>query len=98
MAMIRCDELTRLAAEDGLGDLPLRRRMEVRLHLLLCPPCKRYLLQLQSIGDALRRVAGRPQVLSDGPAPPGGDHRPADGDDPAIADLETRILGDRGPA
>jgi len=79
--MIRCDELTRLAAEDGLDELPLRRRMEVRLHLLLCPPCKRYLVQLQAIGDAIGRVAGI--------RGPGGETR----DDDLVADLEARILG-----
>jgi hypothetical protein len=35
-------------------ELPLLTRLRMRLHLLLCPPCKRYARQVTFMHDALR--------------------------------------------
>jgi hypothetical protein len=52
--MLTCREVTRLVASDALAWAPLRRRLEVRLHLLMCEHCSRYVRELRAIGAALR--------------------------------------------
>lgn len=48
-----CREVARAASSDGLSELPLRRRLFVRWHLLVCRDCLRYVRQL----EAIRRIA-----------------------------------------
>jgi len=42
-----CKEVTRMASESMERKLPLRQRLEVKLHLLVCSLCMRYVKQLQ---------------------------------------------------
>ncbi len=55
--MLTCRDLVRLVAEEGFGDLGKMRRFEARLHLALCPGCRRYAQQIRRIGAAFRRLA-----------------------------------------
>ena len=54
--MLRCREVTRLHASDELATAPLRTRLGVRLHLLLCRHCRRYVRELARIGQATRAL------------------------------------------
>ncbi len=44
--MITCKEATRLISESMDGKLPLGRRIALRIHLLMCKLCPRFLHQM----------------------------------------------------
>jgi hypothetical protein len=49
--------VTELVARDGLPAAGFLRRLGVRLHLLYCQACRRYVRQLRALGAAARRLA-----------------------------------------
>lgn len=51
--MLRCREISKLVSESMDGDLPLRRRLEVRMHLMMCRLCSGFARHLR----LLRRAA-----------------------------------------
>lgn len=55
--MLQCNEVTRLYASDDIGRASLRTRLAVRLHLLMCRWCSRYVRELSAIGAATRGLA-----------------------------------------
>jgi len=55
--MLRCNEVTRLYASEALPFATWRKRIAVRLHLLICRSCQRYVRELRLIGDEARRAA-----------------------------------------
>jgi hypothetical protein len=55
--MLSCRDVTRLISESMDGSLPLRERVGVRLHLLICAFCARYRRQLLRIRETARRIA-----------------------------------------
>jgi len=59
--MPTCREVTALVAGDQLAARPLLTRLGVRVHLLMCRHCRRYLDELRAIGRAVRSLAGEPQ-------------------------------------
>jgi hypothetical protein len=67
--MLSCREIARLASEqmDSGAELPLGTRMSMRLHLMMCKYCSRYVRQIRLIGD----LTGRYTVerLQDGEEP-----------------------------
>ena len=54
--MPTCREVTRWIASDELTNASWRRTLATRLHLLKCPPCRRFLDQIRSIGRAVRNL------------------------------------------
>ena len=52
--MTNCKEVTRLIASEELGDVGWAKRAVARLHLMICPHCWRYAVQLRAIGVASR--------------------------------------------
>ncbi len=53
--MLTCKELTQLHASDYLDhELTSRQRFGVRLHLMLCRHCRRFVTQLQVVRGLLR--------------------------------------------
>ncbi len=54
--MLRCHEVTHLVASDEIARLGLWKRVELRLHLLMCRHCRHYVQQLQRIREAARRL------------------------------------------
>lgn len=46
-----------MASDSMERKLPLRQRLDMRLHLLICAVCKRYVKQLQFLHDAVQRHA-----------------------------------------
>lgn len=68
-----CKDVTRMASEAMERKLPLRQRLDMKLHLLICTLCMRYVKQLQFMRDAVQQHAAQietgatpPAVLSDG--------------------------------
>lgn len=55
--MLRCNEVTRLHASEELRRASWRTRLAVRVHLMMCRWCRRYVRELISIGEAARRAA-----------------------------------------
>ncbi|MCI0692278.1 hypothetical protein L0337_09780 [candidate division KSB1 bacterium] len=62
-----CKEVTRMASEAMERKLTLRQRIEMRLHLLICTLCMRYVKQLQFMHDAIQQHAAQ---IETGAAPP----------------------------
>ncbi len=52
--MLSCKEVTQLVASDELHQAGWWRRMSVRIQLLMCHNCLRYVAQLRAIGTAAR--------------------------------------------
>ena len=52
-------ELAPLRWRADTGQLFLARRLVVRLHLLMCRPCRHYAAQIRSLGEAARRLFGQ---------------------------------------
>ena len=56
--MLKCKDVTRKIARDELAEAGWRERLGVRLHLLLCRHCRRYVAQLRAIGAAAQNLWG----------------------------------------
>ena len=52
--MMNCKEVARLIASDELAAAAWSNRARVRLHLLMCRPCRGYAAQLRAIGAVAR--------------------------------------------
>ena len=63
-----CKEVTRMASEAMERKLPLRQRLDMKLHLLICSLCMRYVKQLQFMRDAVQQRAA--QIETGTPSPP----------------------------
>jgi predicted anti-sigma-YlaC factor YlaD len=60
--MLVCRDVTELVSDYLERALPLRRRLAVRLHLLRCEACRRYIDQMRKTVRLLAR--GRPAAPS----------------------------------
>lgn len=58
--MLTCRDVTELATEYQEGALPLRRRLGMRLHVLMCGACRRYLAQMRGVATLLARLRPEP--------------------------------------
>jgi hypothetical protein len=54
--MLRCREVVELLATDGWRDAPLRRRLSLGLHLMMCRHCRAYRRALRRMGAAARAL------------------------------------------
>ena len=52
--MLRCKQVTTMVARDDLADAGPWVRLQVRLHLLMCRNCARYVSQIRELGVKLR--------------------------------------------
>jgi hypothetical protein len=53
--MLSCKDVTQLISESMDRDLPVRKRMAMRFHLLMCKFCSRYEKQLLFIRNTVRQ-------------------------------------------
>jgi len=60
--MLRCRDVTELVGADALARAPLRDRIGVRLHLLMCRHCRAYVRSLRLLGETARRL-GKVEAL-----------------------------------
>ena len=59
--MLKCDAVTELVTDYAEGALPCGTRFGVRLHLMMCAMCRRYLDQVAKTRRLLRgRALGAP--------------------------------------
>jgi hypothetical protein len=56
--MLRCHEVTQLVASDAIAHAGLFRRLELRMHLLMCRHCRNYVRQIGLIGAGARALWG----------------------------------------
>ena len=54
--MLKCKEVARLVAGDGLAEATWSRRVAVRFHLLMCRHCHLYTEQMRDLGRAARSL------------------------------------------
>jgi len=54
--MLTCRDVANLTSDYLNKDLPLYRRLAVRLHLLMCVGCNRYYAQMRSTLAMLRKI------------------------------------------
>ncbi len=54
--MLTCKEVSTAVASEDLARRSWSERLAVRLHLLMCRRCRRYVAQLAAIGNAVRRL------------------------------------------
>lgn len=54
--MLHCNEVTRLYSTDEIRRASLRTWVAVRIHLMMCRFCRRYVRELTVIGETVRRV------------------------------------------
>ncbi len=55
--MLACNEVTRLWASEEIRSATLARRIAVRMHLMMCRHCRRYVRELALIGEGARVAA-----------------------------------------
>ncbi len=55
--MLKCRQVTRLVATDDYKELGLLKKVEFKLHLLMCNHCQRYFSQIKSLGCEAREAA-----------------------------------------
>lgn len=65
MGMPRCREVSGAVASGALDEAPIRRRLAVRLHLVMCRHCRRYARQLRAIGRATRELLSSSEAEDD---------------------------------
>lgn len=54
--MLRCNEVTWLYSSGEVEAATIGNRMALRMHLMMCSFCRRYVHELTVIGDAVRRM------------------------------------------
>ncbi|MCC7241541.1 MAG: hypothetical protein IT180_06425 [Acidobacteria bacterium] len=52
--MMSCKQVSTLMSTGGLADAPLRQRLAVRLHLMMCDKCSTFKRWLELMGVAAR--------------------------------------------
>ena len=57
--MLKCREVVIYADHLLAGELTVVQRLQLRLHLLLCDHCRRYIRQLRVLVGALQRLGAR---------------------------------------
>jgi len=55
--MIDCREASRLISQNADRPLPLGRRLQLRLHLLVCDACTNFSRQVRHLRQALKRLS-----------------------------------------
>ena len=53
--MLKCNQVSRIVSTDDYHELGLMKKVEFRLHLMMCSHCKRYVDQILSLGLGCRQ-------------------------------------------
>lgn len=54
--MLTCKEVSHALAADALREAGFGRRVAIRAHLLMCESCRKFALELEEMGEAMRRL------------------------------------------
>jgi len=63
-----CKEVTRLASDTMEHKISLRRRLEFKLHLMICSWCMRYVQQLQTVREVAQQHIAKMETGAAKPA------------------------------
>ena len=63
--MLKCKEVSSLVSSDDLVGAGFMKRMEVRMHLLMCKHCARYFDQIKSVGQGAKNLAQNQEANSE---------------------------------
>ncbi len=63
--MMKCKEISHLIASGSAEDLGFMKRLELRLHLMMCRHCQGYADQIKALGDGARRMIGAREPSSE---------------------------------
>ena len=55
--MLKCNQVSRLVASDDFRELGMFKKMEFKMHLMMCSHCQRYFDQIRSLGRGARQEA-----------------------------------------
>ena len=55
--MLKCKEVSLLVSSDDLSNAGFMKKLEVRMHLMMCKHCARYFEQMKSVGKGARDLA-----------------------------------------
>ena len=56
--MLNCHDVSHLIASSESDELGFMKRLEIRLHLMMCRHCNRYAQQIKALGAGARRLVG----------------------------------------
>ena len=56
--MMKCKDISQLIAAGEAVDLGCLKRLELKVHLLICRHCRTYARQIRTLGTAARRLTG----------------------------------------
>lgn len=63
--MMKCHDISHLVASGEVDDLGFMKRLELRMHLLMCRHCQNYVSQIKALGDGARRLMQQRGPTSD---------------------------------
>ncbi len=56
--MLNCKDVTHIVATGEIDKLSWVKRLELRLHLMMCNHCREYMAQMAVLGRGVRRLFG----------------------------------------
>ncbi len=63
--MMKCKDISHLIASGEADELGFLKRMELRVHLLMCHQCQGYANQIKALGEGTRRLMGTKEPTSE---------------------------------
>ncbi len=55
--MLKCNQVSRIVSTDDYQELGFMKKVEFKLHLMMCSHCQRYVRQIKSLGKISRENA-----------------------------------------
>ncbi len=56
--MMKCKDISQLIASGAGDDAGFMKRLELRMHLMMCRHCQGYAQQIKALGEGARRLIG----------------------------------------
>jgi hypothetical protein len=63
--MMKCKDISQLIASGDSENMGVMKRLELRLHLLMCRHCQSYSRQIKALGVGARRLVGAQEPTSE---------------------------------
>lgn len=63
--MLKCKEVSSLVSSDDLVGAGFMKKLEVRMHILMCKHCARYFDQIKSVGQGAKNLAHNQEANSE---------------------------------
>lgn len=55
--MLKCNQVSQLVSTDEVQELGFMKKLEFKMHIMMCVHCKRYVQQIKSLGTGARHWA-----------------------------------------